>query len=390
MFWRHNMERRKSGEGTIRLHENGLWEGRLIVKRTGYKPFIKYAYEDTYEKCEKRLQELKIENGVIDDCLYSPDMRFKDWVEIWLVYTAFKRSAETTHSYRSMLDNHVFPALGDRQIGKITTGVLERFYAELLKSGRLVNTELNGEGLSINMVRTIHKMIVAIFSTIVEHRFMKKNPGTKAKFPKVQVASKKIYSYEELRKILRAAKEVGLYELMLFALCTGMERAEICSLQWKDIVFKRKEVKVYQSLKYLHKEYYVEPSKKASQIRKIVLSDSLVKILKEYKKTSNSVWVFPSAYGNGLNPRSPNTLTVKFHQILKRAGISEGSFKALRDTYAVICLDNGMDIRTLSSVLGYDNARTVKNSYIQYMSTKKLIAANKMEGAMSSIKTLYG
>ena len=169
-----------------------------------------------------------------------------------------------------------------------------------------------------------------------------------------------------------------------------MERAEICSLKWKDIVFKRKEVRVYQALKYVRGNYYIEPVKKRSQIRNIILSDALIKILKEYKKASNSIWVFPSDYGKGLNPRSPNTLTVKFHMILKLAGINEGSFKALRDTYAVLCLDNGMDIRTLSSVLGYDNVRTVKNSYIQYMSTKKVIAANKMEGVMTSIKTLYG
>ena len=384
------MERRRYGEGTIRLHENGLWEGRLIVKRTGYKPFIKYAYEESYEKCEKRLQELKIENGVIDDYLFTLNMSFKDWVEIWLIYTAYKRSVETTHSYKSMLNNHILPALGDRQISKITTGVLERFYAELLKTGRLVNTEVNGDGLSINMVRTIHKLIVAVFSTAVEYGFIKRNPGTKAKFPKHQVSSKKIYSYEELRKIFKAAKEIGLYELMLFALCTGMERAEICSLKWKDIVFKRKEVRVYQALKYVRGDYYIEPVKKRSQVRNIILSDALIKILKEYKKASNSIWVFPSDYGKGLNPRSPNTLTVKFHMILKLAGINEGSFKALRDTYAVLCLDNGMDIRTLSSVLGYDNVRTVKNSYIQYMSTKKVLAANKMEGVMTSIKTLYG
>ena len=80
----------------------------------------------------------------------------------------------------------------------------------------------------------------------------------------------------------------------------------------------------------------------------------------------------------------------EFKKILVAAGISEGSFKSLRDTYAVTCLDNGMDIRTLSSILGYENVKTVKNAYIQYMTSKKIVAANKMEGAMASIKTLYG
>ena len=48
-----------------------------------------------------------------------------------------------------------------------------------------------------------------------------------------------------------------------------------------------------------------------------------------------------------------------------------------------------MDIRTLSSVMGFDNVKTIKSSFIKYMIKKKVVAANKMEGAMMSIKTLY-
>ena len=384
------MEKRKYGEGTIRLHENGLWEGRIFVRKNGYKPIVKYAYEETYEECEKRLEELKIEHCVIDKDLFRPEMLFKEWVDVWLLYTSSKRSLETTKSYKSMLKNHILPALGERQINKITTGVLERFYADLLKKGRLVHRELYGEGLSVNMVRSIHRLTVSIFTTAVECGFLKNNPGTKAKIPTQHIASKKIFTYDELKKILEAARSQGLYELILFALCTGLERGELCALQWKDIVFKRGEVNVYQTLHYVHNEYSFAPVPKTSQIRRIVLSTKLIAILKVYKKATHSVWVFPSAFGKGQKPRNPSTITTEFKKILVAADISGGSFKSLRDTYAVTCLDNGMDIRTLSSILGYENVKTVKNAYIQYMTSKKIVAANKMEGAMASIKTLYG
>ena len=384
------MERRKYGEGTIRLHENGLWEGRIIVRKNGYKPVIKYAYEKTYEECEKRLEELKIEYGVIDQDLYAPDMLFQDWVEIWLLYTSSRRSESTTKSYKSMLKNHILPMLGERQLNKITTGVLERFYADLLKNGRLVHCDIFGEGLSVNMVRSIHRLLVSILTTAKENDLIKVNPGTKARIPIQHKASKKIFTNEELRKILCVAKEKGLYELILFALCTGMERGELCALQWKDIRLKNGEVKIYQALAFYHRDYRFEPLRKPSQYRKIVLSPKLIKILKAYKKANPSLWVFPSMYGKGQKPRNPATLTTEFSKMLRAAGISDGSFKSLRDTYAVMCLDNGMDIRTLSSILGYGNVKTVKQSFVPYMSSKKLIAANKMEGAMASIKTLYG
>ena len=161
------MEKRKYGEGTIRFHENGLWEGRLLVRKNGYKPFFKYAYEKTYEECEQRLEELKIEYGVIDSDLFYPNMLFKDWVEVWFLYTNYARNEDTTASYRTMLNNHILPSLGERQMNKITTGVLERFYAELKKNGRISHTDLYGEGLSVNMIRSVHRVVTAIFSTAV-------------------------------------------------------------------------------------------------------------------------------------------------------------------------------------------------------------------------------
>ena len=384
------MEKRKYGEGTIRLHENGLWEGRLLVRKNGYKPFFKYAYEKTYEECEQRIEELKIEYGVIDTDLFYPNMLFKEWVEIWLLYTNYARNEETTSSYRTMLNNYILPALGGRQMNKITTGVLERFYAELKKNGRIRHTNLYGEGLSVNMIRSVHRVITAIFSTAVENGFLRTNPGTKAKIPQQHTADKKIFSYDELRKILKAAKDTGLYELVLFALCTGLERSELCALKWTDITLKRGEVRVYQTIHYTHNEYETVPVVKPSQNRKIILSPKLIKILRSYKKGTNSIWVFPSDFGKGSKPRNPDTVTTRFQKVRTAAGITEGSFKSLRDTYAVICLDNGMDIRTLSSILGYQNVKTVRNAYSKYMTSKKLIAANKMEGAMTSIKTLYG
>ena len=383
------MTKRKFGEGTIRLHENGLWEGRLLIRTNGYKPYFKYAYEETYEECERKLNELKIEYGVIDEDLFDPHMLFREWVDIWFIYTSFKRNAETVKSYKSALQNHILPVLGDKQITKITTGVLEHFYADLFKDGRLVHRELYGEGLSINMVRTIHKIITAIFATAVEHGFLRSNPGSKAKLPPMFKATKRIFSTDELKLILEASKEHEAYELVLFALCTGLERGELCALRWQDIVLSRSEVRVHQTLRYENNSFVFSPVVKQSQKRTIVLSNRLLQILRDYKKATQSNWVFPGVYGKGENPRNPDTITTLFQKILKKAGVEGGSFKTLRDTYAVMCLDNGMDIRTLSSVLGFQNVKTVINAYEKYTTAKKVVAANKMEGAMTSIKTLY-
>ena len=112
-------------------------------------------------------------------------------------------------------------------------------------------------------------------------------------------------------------------------------------------------------------------------------------ILKEYKKNPDSIWVFPSAFEHGNRPRSPVSLTSLFQTIQKASGVIEGAFHSLRDTCAVIYLDNGMDLRSLTSLLGFENVRTVKRAFVPYMTSKKIVAADRMEGAMASIKSLY-
>jgi integrase len=259
----------------------------------------------------------------------------------------------------------------------------------LLKKGRERLRELYGAELSVNMVITIHKVIDTIFNAALDRSFIEKNPATKAKLPRVHVATKKIYTNDELKKLLIEAENRGVYELFLFALCTGMERGEICALKWKDINFTKGKVVVTNSLRYIHKEYVLEPVRKDCQRRQIILSPKLLTILKEYKKNSNSIWVFPSAFEYGNRPRSPVSLTSLFHTIQKASGVIEGAFHSLRDTCAVIYLDNGMDLRSLTSLLGFENVRTVKRAFVPYMTSKKIVAADRMEGAMASIKSLY-
>ena len=383
------MENDNVEENAITLGKNGRWEGRVVIKNAGYKPVVKFAYGLTYKECQNNLTQLKIENGVIDKNLFSQQMLFKDWVEIWYRYTTYARRSTTATNYERMLRNYILPALGLYPLNKITTGVLEHHYATLLKNGRLRLRELYGSGLSVNMIITIHKVIVTIFNAAVERSFIEKNPATKAKIPRLRVASKKIYSYEELKKILREAKRRNVYELILFALCTGMERGEICALRWKDIQFKGRKVIITHTLRYIHRDYYLEPVRKDCQRRQIILSSQLISIMKKYKKTSNSIWVFPSVYGKVDKPRNPTVLTTLFKNILKSSGVIEGSFQSLRDTSAVIYLDSGMDLRSLTSILGFEDVRTVKHAFVPYMSSNKVVAAHRMEGAMSSIKSLY-
>ena len=59
-------------------------------------------------------------------------------------------------SYERRIYQHIIPALGNIQMDKLTTNIIQQFYAGLKQNGRLLRAELYGEGLSDQTIRGIH------------------------------------------------------------------------------------------------------------------------------------------------------------------------------------------------------------------------------------------
>ena len=99
--------------------------------------------------------------------------------------------------------------------------------------------------------------------------------------------------------------------------------------------------------------------KSASSIRKIPISEYLLKILVKYNKEDNCYLL------SGLPNKivEPTRLQTKFKKYLKLAGIENGHFHMLRHTFATICVENNMNVKILSQVLGHSNIQITLNRY---------------------------
>ena len=105
--------KRKQGEGTIRLRSDGRWEGRIVI---GYNekgnPKTKNVTAKTKYECEEKLKALKEELGKVAERL-KPDMPFGDWLDFW--YQNFSKPAlrETTRAgYENCIYQHIIPSIG--------------------------------------------------------------------------------------------------------------------------------------------------------------------------------------------------------------------------------------------------------------------------------------
>ena len=103
-------------------------------------------------------------------------------------------------------------------------------------------------------------------------------------------------------------------------------------------------------------------------------------LLEQKKKAGSSPWVFPSPNGG---PISPDSVLHMLHRVLKRAGLPRVRFHDLRHTFATLALQNGVDIKTVSGMLGHFSAGFTLDTYAHVTSAVQRQAAQTMGNVLS-------
>jgi len=109
-------------------------------------------------------------------------------------------------------------------------------------------------------------------------------------------------------------------------------------------------------------------------------ADAINVLMQQRRKTGNSEWVFPSPTGG---PMSPDSVLHMLHRVLKRAGLPKVRFHDLRHTFATLALQNGVDIKTVSGMLGHFSAGFTLDTYAHVTTSAKREAAKTMGNLLS-------
>ena len=196
-----------------------------------------------------------------------------------------------------------------------------------------------------------------------------------------------VVSVTEIISRLIQAKEDGCFELLLLELSTGLRRGEICALQWDDLNFNTGELQVKRQVHRVKGELVVsEPKTKASN-RSVILPPPVLMVLSNYKTEINSAWMFPSPLNND-SPRDPAAVRKRLTTILERADCKRVRFHDLRHTFATASLEHGMDIKTLSTIIGHVSTATTLNVYAHVTDEMRKIAAAKIDRGIDKSESL--
>ena len=154
---------------------------------------------------------------------------------------------------------------------------------------------------------------------------------------------------------------------VLISMHTGLRIGELLALKWTDIDFKNKIMCVNTTscdISCGKKMYHIEDTPKSeSSLREIPLTNetlSLLKGVKEYQK-NNSKYVVSRSTGKQIKTRAYQD---SFSRLLKRLNVRHYGFHSLRHTFATRCYKLGMDIKTLSELLGHSSPAITLQIYV--------------------------
>ncbi|WP_304154897.1 tyrosine-type recombinase/integrase [Megamonas hypermegale] len=214
-------------------------------------------------------------------------------------------------------------------------------------------------------------------------------------------SQKRLYlEKNEIHAFLSAARQaknafpfVTFFMLLIY---TGMRAGEALALEWKNVDLKNKVIHVKSTIYYKpDNQFYVYLPKTKSSIRDIVISDTLLNELKQYRKkflvykmknqmqwTNNGYdFVFVSRTQPG-NPIRMSTVSSCTKRLGDKIGFTSLHPHMFRHTHVSILAAAQVPLTAIKERLGHSNDKTTEQIYLHITKQFKAEAADKFDAAM--------
>lgn len=305
-------------------------------------------------------------------------MKYKDWIQEWLYnYIEPTVKTRTFSRYSEIVEQHIIPRLGEFELDELSPAVLQHYITELLQRGNL----RTGRGLATNSVSAIINLVQNSLKTAFNLDCTKEYTADRIKRPKAVEKDVSCFSIQEQKMIEQAAlnsKKDKMFGIML-CLYTGLRVGELLALKWTDLDLQKGHLSVSRSChdekgkdgKYIR----IEDTPKTSSSRRIIpLPKQLLSIIKEFKKKINSEYIV--SYND--KPLSVRSYQRSFDLLQRKLGITHRGFHSLRHTFATRALECGMDVKTLSEILGHKSPTVTLNRYVHSLIEHKQDMMNRL------------
>lgn len=289
------------------------------------------------------------------------DINFATAMEMWLISNRVRIKHSTYDKYSYIIEKHITPYLGNYALKELSSLQINNFLNNKLHSGGIdTHSPLAASyvsTMSLIISSTIHYAANEDLCTDLKNPIYKPVANTKQFHLLGQSDYKKLTSY-----LMTNSDETGLG--ILLALFTGLRIGEICALKWDDIDLKSRIIHIKSTVSRINNngktEYILDTPKTKSSIRDIPIPKKLIACLKIVFDQRKSDFVVSQSNSFVI----PRTFEYRYHKLLNELNIESINFHSLRHTFATNCISNGMDVKSLSEILGHANTNTTLQIYV--------------------------
>lgn len=381
-------KRRANGEGSIRKKPSGSWEGRYTV---GIDPATGRAIQrsvsaKTQTECKEKLKRAIADNRGVS-INHTGDYTVAKWCRLWFeTYSKPNLRPNTVRNYANVLEQHIIPAVGSIKLRQLMPIHIQRMYNDIRDHGRVKRgKKMEDFTLSGSFVRRTHMVLHSCLQQAVKERLIPYNPCDGCRIPKKDKAEMKIIPPEQVGAYLREAEAYGVLPIFYLELTSGLRRGELVGLLWEDLDVQSRILSVDKQVTRIDGVLTVTVPKTENSIRKVAIPQQAVDILvAEHEKHPDSPIMFPSPKTGTY--WSPDALGRVHKKLLKSTGIDIGvRFHDLRHTFATMAMQSGVDVKTLSSMLGHYSAGFTLDTYTHVTNRMQQSAADKVGGFMAEV-----
>ena len=367
-------QRHAAGDG-----RPALWEGRFSVVDAAAPAGRRWlsVYGRTRAEAETKLSEAMSSRarGVIAPRGAST---LGTYLSAWLDRVEPRLKPSTALRYRGLVEHHITPTLGGIRLAALTPTHVDTLMSAVMASGRGAQTA--------NHARAVLRTAL---NDAVRDSLTVRNVASLTDPRRVEPHQVPPMQPEDATAILAAVAGLPLRPIVTTALWTGLRMGELLALTWDRVDLDRGQLVVSSSIVRVARQTKVAGTKTRGSVRAVPIAEPLRDILlahraaqRELRLAAGAQWdsswgdlVFCSVNGSPLIGTSVNSA---FRKVLARAGLPHRRFHDLRHGAATLWLAAGVDLKTVSSLLGHSNISTTAHIYTSVLDTLKADAAQRM------------
>lgn len=347
-------------------------------------PIIKYASGRTQAELDANIAELR-RSYTGNGQQIEREVIFGAYLQAWYRSRKEQRLSESSRiSYRSVINGHILPAFGDRQLRAITAMELQAWID-------------SKAGMGKTSIGYMHSIICNVFRAATAEGVIDRNPSLSLQAPRADKESRRALTDEETAaaKTVMATHPDGLLLAILYY--TGLRIGEALGLRWSDIDMRRKMIRVERDIDYTING--VGELKSAASHREVPMPDELIAAL-DAKRGIGDNYIFTAP--RTRTHLSKATYLRRWHSLMQAMYAADPSIETrqkettesvltahyFRHNYASVLYNAGVDILAAQRFLGHSDVKTTLSIYAHLSDRKEDSAADIVRAALSNFEVV--